>query len=189
MRPEENKDNRLVLHLLRTPYPLRQCAIHPMYATVKLARPASWGTSPTMDAVAGASVSSSSARLRPCPRPRRIGNVAPATVRRRSRRRAVTCAAAADADVVGLFDAAKLTVRGFSTVPSARWRLDHVYIILTSSVAGLASGGQVCGERHGGRARLRPGVRPRHPVPRHSPPARVSHWHPWNTLVSSGCWS
>jgi hypothetical protein len=32
----------------------------------------------------------------------------------------VTCAAAADADVVGLFDAAKLTVRGFSTVPSAR---------------------------------------------------------------------
>uniref|UniRef100_A0A0E0P235 60S ribosomal protein L41 n=1 Tax=Oryza rufipogon TaxID=4529 RepID=A0A0E0P235_ORYRU len=41
MRPEENKDNRLVLNLLRTPYPLRQCAIHPMYATVKLARPAS----------------------------------------------------------------------------------------------------------------------------------------------------
>uniref|UniRef100_A0A0E0P229 ribose-5-phosphate isomerase n=2 Tax=Oryza rufipogon TaxID=4529 RepID=A0A0E0P229_ORYRU len=66
-----------------------------------------------MDAVAGASVSSSSARLRPCPRPRRIGNVAPATVRRRSRRRAVTCAAAADADVVGLFDAAKLTVDRF----------------------------------------------------------------------------
>ncbi|XP_052147023.1 probable ribose-5-phosphate isomerase 4, chloroplastic isoform X2 [Oryza glaberrima] len=66
-----------------------------------------------MDAVAGASVSSSSARLRPCPRPRRIGNVAPATVRRRTRRRAVTCAAAADADVVGLFDAAKLTVDRF----------------------------------------------------------------------------
>uniref|UniRef100_A0A0D9ZDX8 ribose-5-phosphate isomerase n=1 Tax=Oryza glumipatula TaxID=40148 RepID=A0A0D9ZDX8_9ORYZ len=66
-----------------------------------------------MDAVAGASVSSSSARLRPCPRPRRIGNVAPATVHRRSRRRAVTCAAAADADVVGLFDAAKLTVDRF----------------------------------------------------------------------------
>uniref|UniRef100_A0A0E0D7Q2 ribose-5-phosphate isomerase n=1 Tax=Oryza meridionalis TaxID=40149 RepID=A0A0E0D7Q2_9ORYZ len=66
-----------------------------------------------MDAIAGASVSSSSARLCPCPRLRRIGNVAPATVRRRSRRRAVTCAAAADADVVGLFDAAKLTVDRF----------------------------------------------------------------------------
>uniref|UniRef100_A0A0E0KJR4 ribose-5-phosphate isomerase n=1 Tax=Oryza punctata TaxID=4537 RepID=A0A0E0KJR4_ORYPU len=65
-----------------------------------------------MDAIAGASVSSS-ARLRPCPRLRRIGNVAPATVRRRSRRHAVTCAAAADADVVGLFDAAKLTVDRF----------------------------------------------------------------------------
>ncbi|XP_006650681.1 probable ribose-5-phosphate isomerase 4, chloroplastic [Oryza brachyantha] len=63
-----------------------------------------------MDAIAGASVSSS-ARL---PRLRRIGNVAPATVRRRSRRRAVArSSAAADADVVGLFDAAKLTVDRF----------------------------------------------------------------------------
>uniref|UniRef100_A0A0D9VZR9 ribose-5-phosphate isomerase n=1 Tax=Leersia perrieri TaxID=77586 RepID=A0A0D9VZR9_9ORYZ len=67
-----------------------------------------------MDAIARASVSSS-ARLRPCPRLLRIGNNI-AAARRRLRRRSVTCAAAADdiaADVVGLFDAAKLTVDRF----------------------------------------------------------------------------
>jgi len=61
-----------------------------------------------MEAMARASVASS-AQLRPCPSPRR-NRCLPSSVRR-PRRRGVACSAsAADADVVDLFDAAKLTV-------------------------------------------------------------------------------
>jgi len=64
-----------------------------------------------MEAMARASVASS-AQLRPCPSPRR-NRCLPSSVRR-PRRRGVACSAsAADADVVDLFDAAKLTVDKF----------------------------------------------------------------------------
>ncbi|CAL4927663.1 unnamed protein product [Urochloa decumbens] len=67
-----------------------------------------------MEAMTRASVPSSApAQLRLCPRPRRI-RCLPASVRRPGRRGGVACSAsAADADVVDLFDAAKLTVDKF----------------------------------------------------------------------------
>ena len=49
----------------------------------------------------------------------------------------------------------------------------------------FSPGGQVREERHGGRAGLRPGVRPGGPVPRHAPPPGISHRHRRSDLVSS----
>uniref|UniRef100_A0A0A8XR53 Uncharacterized protein n=1 Tax=Arundo donax TaxID=35708 RepID=A0A0A8XR53_ARUDO len=50
-----------------------------------------------------------------------------------------------------------------------------------------AHGGQVREERHGGRARLRPGVRPGYPVPRHAPSPGISDRHRRNHLVCVQC--
>ncbi|RLN43350.1 putative ribose-5-phosphate isomerase 4, chloroplastic [Panicum miliaceum] len=64
-----------------------------------------------MEAMANASVASS-AQLRPCPRPRR-NRYLPSSVRHPGRRGVACSASASDADVVHLFDAAKLTVDRF----------------------------------------------------------------------------
>ncbi|XP_025793773.1 probable ribose-5-phosphate isomerase 4, chloroplastic isoform X2 [Panicum hallii] len=64
-----------------------------------------------MEAMARASVASS-VQLRPCPRPPR-NRCLPSSVRRPGRRGVACSASAADADVVDLFDAAKLTVDKF----------------------------------------------------------------------------
>ncbi|KAF8659381.1 hypothetical protein HU200_058592 [Digitaria exilis] len=72
-----------------------------------------------MEAVARASAATS-AQLRPCPRPRRNRSLPSSSVLRRPGRRRLACSAsAADADVVDLFDAAKLTVQS----PSVRSQL------------------------------------------------------------------
>ncbi|RCV40599.1 hypothetical protein SETIT_9G067800v2 [Setaria italica] len=66
-----------------------------------------------MEAIVRAGVSSSApAQLRPCPMPCR-NRCLPSSVRRPGRRGVACSASAADADVVDLFDAAKLTVDRF----------------------------------------------------------------------------
>jgi hypothetical protein len=124
------------------------------------------------------SCATSSAQLRPClPRDRKV-RPPPRFPLRRHGRGAVACSASAvdDADVVDLFDAAKLTV----TRQRRSFVLAHV-----SDKFPLAPGGQIRGERHGGWARLRPGVCPGHSVPRHAPSPWVSDQNRRNNLVSS----
>ena len=136
----------------------------------------------SMEVMARPSVAPS-LQLRPCPRQRR--NRCPPSVRRR-----VACSSsAADADVVDLFDAAKLTVSGtppHRTAPLVSSRSRRACVCFLTSFF-FSPGGQVRGERHGGRARLRPGVRPGHPLPRHAPSPGISHRHHRSHLVSPGC--
>jgi hypothetical protein len=68
------------------------------------------------------------------------------------------------------------------TSPSVRSKPPCLFVF--SNKFSFSPGGQVREERHGGRFRLRPGVRPGGPVPRHAPPPGISHRHRRSNLVS-----